>query len=81
MKPSYTSHRDRIANHYVKAANSMTLPTSDKPTRESFILYGAWTILILSMLAMIVPTANIQSSFNSRNSETVESVKMNLNSN
>lgn len=80
MKPASVSDRDRLTTHYVKAANSMTLPTSEKTTRETVLLYGAWSILILSMLAMVLPTSNSQSLLNSPETETLEAVKIDGNS-
>ncbi len=32
-----------------------------KSRRETILLYGAWTVLVLSMLAMVVPTSNSHS--------------------
>jgi|GEM_PF-2115501 hypothetical protein len=74
MKPSYISNCDRITSHYLKAANTMTLPTSQKTTRETALLYGAWTILILSMLAMVLPISNSRSALGSAETNMIEAV-------
>ena len=33
-------------------------PHSKKIGRETALLYGAWTILLLSILTMVIPTSN-----------------------
>jgi len=52
----------------------MTLPTSQKTTRETALLYGAWTILILSMLAMVLPISNSRSALGSADANRIEAV-------
>lgn len=79
MKLTSLSHRDRLTTHYIKAADSMTLPTPEKATRQTVLLYGAWAILILSMLAMVLPTSNSQSFSNSSQIEAIEAVNLNVN--
>lgn len=79
MKLISISNPVHLATRYVKAANSMTLPSSQKQTRETFLLYGAWTILILSMLAMVLPASNSQSFSDSPYTETIEAINTDVN--